>query len=75
MACADLVRERAEAFASEFGLGDEGVFEDYVEMICEVEPDVVSVCTHVTTHADIVERCAETGVVDAIHCEKPMAAT
>lgn len=75
VACADLVREHAEAFADEYGVPDEHVFEDYREMLRSVEPDVVSITTPVPTHADIVAGAAETEVPRAIHCEKPMAHT
>jgi predicted dehydrogenase len=75
VACADIVRENAEAFADEFGIDRDNVFEDYEEMLLEAEPDVVSVATPVPTHADIVVDVAETEVPDAVHCEKPMADT
>ena len=75
VACADLIRDHAEDFAAEFDIDDEHVYEDYGEMLASAEPDVVSVCTPVPTHADIVVDCAESGVPRAIHCEKPMATT
>ena len=75
VACADLVRENAEAFADEFGIDPDNVFEDYEEMLAETNPDVVSVATPVPTHARIVLDCIDSGVPDAIHCEKPMADT
>jgi len=59
----------------EYDIDDDGVFEDYEEMLATVEPDVVSICTPPATHADLVVGTAESGVVDAIHCEKPMALT
>jgi predicted dehydrogenase len=40
-----------------------------------VEPDIVSVCVPPAVHADIVVGCVRSGVVDAVHCEKPMADT
>ena len=73
IACADVVRANAERFAAEFGV--EGVYEDYEVMLREVRPDVVSVCVPPSIHAEIVVGCAESGVVEAIHCEKPMADT
>ncbi|WP_276256286.1 Gfo/Idh/MocA family protein [Halomontanus rarus] len=73
--CADIVRENAEAFADEFDIADENVYEDYQEMLHAVEPDVVSICTPVPTHAQLVIGAAETEVPRAIHCEKPMADT
>ena len=72
-ACADIVPENASRFASEFDL--DAVFEDYEAMLRAVEPDIVSVCVPPDVHAPIVIGCAESGVVDAIHCEKPMADT
>ncbi|MFC6993500.1 Gfo/Idh/MocA family protein [Haladaptatus sp. GCM10025707] len=71
VACADLVRDHAEAFAEEFGF--DAVYEDYGEMLRKVQPDIVSVCTPVPTHAPIVTDVAASGHVRAIHCEKPMA--
>ncbi|MFC4987881.1 Gfo/Idh/MocA family protein [Saliphagus infecundisoli] len=75
VACADIVRENAEAFADEFEIDDGRVFEEFEEMLFETEPDIVSVCTPVPTHADLVVGAAETEVPGAIHCEKPMADT
>jgi len=75
VACADIVRENAEAFAAEFDLDDEHVFEDYETMLDTVEPDIVSVCVPPAVHADITVDCIRSESVDAIHCEKPMADT
>jgi predicted dehydrogenase len=75
VACADIVRENALAFADTFDIPEGRVYEDYATMLTEVDIDIVSVCTPPSTHADIVVGCAESGAVDAIHCEKPMATT
>src|SRR5699024_3460897 len=75
VACADLIRDHGEAFAEWFDIPDDHVFEEYTEMLDAVNPDIVSVCTPVPTHADIVVDVAEHGAVSAIHCEKPMADT
>lgn len=75
VAVADVVAEHATAFAAEFDIGDEHIYEEYNEMLRTVEPDFVSVCTPVPTHAPIVIECIESGTVGAIHCEKPMADT
>ncbi|MCT9098040.1 Gfo/Idh/MocA family protein [Haloarchaeobius sp. HME9146] len=75
VACADLVTERGQEFAGEFDLPDAAVYEDYGAMVAEHEPDFVSVCTPIPTHAAIVTDLAESGHVGAIHCEKPMANT
>jgi len=74
VACADLVPENAEAFAEHFDINAAHVYEDYGEMVRETEPDIVSVCTPVPTHASIVLDLVEAGV-EAVHCEKPMALT
>jgi len=73
VACADVVRDHAESFAAEFEIDTSRAYEDYRELLSSVEPDVVSVCTPPNSHAPIVVDCARQGVVDAIHCEKPMA--
>lgn len=73
-ACADLVRENAEAFAANYDLGADAVYTDHTELLAEIDPDFVSVCVPPTAHADIVIDCAEHGV-GGVHCEKPMALT
>ena len=72
VACADLVHEHAQAFADEFDIDHNHIYEDYAQMLTHAEPDVVSVCTPVPTHADIVVDCARDGDLQAVHCEKPM---
>ncbi|MFC6905721.1 Gfo/Idh/MocA family oxidoreductase [Halalkalicoccus tibetensis] len=74
VACVDIERANAEAFAEHYDIDDRRVYEDHESMLAGAEPDLVSVCTPVTTHADIVADCAAAGV-EAIHCEKPMAHT
>jgi len=75
VACADIVRENAEAFAAEFDLDDDNVFEEYGAMLDAVEPDIVSICVPPAVHAEIAVDCVRHGAVEAIHCEKPMADT
>ncbi len=72
VACADIERGYAERFADEFGVPAEGVFGDHESLLGGVDPDIVSVCTPIPTHAPIVTDCATAGVT-AVHCEKPMA--
>jgi predicted dehydrogenase len=71
-ACADLVRERAEKFAS-FS-GTKAVYTDYREMLHKEKLDLVSICTWSDVHTEMVVSAAEAGV-KGIHCEKPMSAT
>lgn len=75
VACADIERENAQAFAETFGIDQTHIFEDYEEMLVETAPAIVSVCTPPGVHAEIVEECATHSLIEAIHCEKPMAAT
>lgn len=73
VACADIILENAERFAKEFDVPY--VYENYETLLKEIEPDIVSVCVPPAVHAEIVKGCANSGVVNAIHCEKPMATT
>jgi predicted dehydrogenase len=75
VACVDIVRENAEAFAEAYGLGAGAVFEDTEAMLRDAEPDIVSVCVPPAVHAEVVVTCAESDIPGAIHCEKPMAQT
>ena len=75
VACTDLVRAHAEAFADAHCIPYAAIFEDYREMLEAAAPDVVSVCTPPSTRAEIVIGAAESGVPEAIHCETPMAMT
>lgn len=70
IAFCDLVRERAEKAAKEYGAENSSVFTDYRELLKE-DLDAVYVCTPNRSHSSIT--------VDALHagknvmCEKPMA--
>ncbi|MFP8952454.1 Gfo/Idh/MocA family protein [Natrialbaceae archaeon A-arb3/5] len=75
VACADVVPEHGAAFAEEFDVSDDLIFEDYRELLAAVEPDIVSVTVPPAIHEEIVVGCARSGVVDAVHCEKPIAHT
>ena len=72
VACADIVRDNAEAFAQAHGIAESGIYTDYHTMLTEARPDIVSICTWPSLHAPMVIDCAHAGV-KAIHCEKPMA--
>lgn len=72
VACADVVREHADAFAAEFGVPR--VYTDYRQMLERERLDIVSICTWPHLHARITLDCIAAGV-PAIHCEKPMALT
>jgi predicted dehydrogenase len=74
VACADIVRDNAAAFAHTMGIPESGIFTDYHAMLATARPDMVSICTWPHLHAPMVIDCARAGV-RAIHCEKPMADT
>ncbi len=74
LACADIVRENAEAFAQTHGIREEHVYEDFRSMVEGARPDIISICTPPRTHAELTIGCARMEGVKAIHCEKPMAA-
>jgi len=75
VACADVVPENGAAFAREFGLPEDAVYEDYETLLEEVQPDVVTVAVPPGIHEEIVVGAAESGVPQAIHSEKPIADT
>jgi len=72
-ACADIIPENAKQFAQRWGIPEDNVYTDSQKMLDAIEPDIVSVCVPPHVHAPVVLDCAENGVMDAIHCEKPMA--
>ncbi|HIE18502.1 TPA: Gfo/Idh/MocA family oxidoreductase, partial [Candidatus Bathyarchaeota archaeon] len=72
VACADIVKENAEAFAEVYDVPS--IYLDYKEMLSEENLDMVSICTWPRLHSQMVIACAKSGV-RAIHCEKPMADT
>ena len=71
VAFCDIVPERAEQAAKEFGTPAAKVYTDYKELLADPEIEVVHVCTPNRSHSFIT--------VDALHagkhvmCEKPMA--
>ena len=71
VAFCDLIPERAEKAAKEYGTPDAKVYTDYHELLKDESIDVVHVCTPNRSHAEIT--------IDALHagkhvmCEKPMA--
>ena len=72
VACADIVRDNAKAFAQTFDIPE--IYLDYSEMLSNEKLDVVSVCTWPHLHSQMTVDCAEAGV-RAVHCEKPMSDT
>ena len=73
LACADPFEAGRSTFQEEFGVPR--AYQDYREMLEKEEPDIVSVCTWIGLHREMVEAAVQHASVRAIHCEKPMAPT
>jgi predicted dehydrogenase len=69
----DIVRERAEKAAREYGVPGARVYTDYREMLAKEGPEMeaVHVCTPNRSHAPITVAALESG--RHVLCEKPMA--
>ena len=74
VACADIVRENAEAFAAHCGIPGAAVYTDAREMLARERLDIVSITLGPHLHAEYTIAAAEAGV-RAVFCEKPMADT
>ena len=75
VAFCDIIRERAEKAAKEYGTADAKVYEDYKAMLADesLKIDLVHVCTPNVSHCPITVAAFEAG--KHVMCEKPMAAT
>ncbi len=70
VAGADIDADKRAAFSARWGV--DAVYDDYVEMIRQEEPDMVAICTRGHLHAEMATRTAEEGV-RSIYCEKAIA--
>lgn len=68
-AICDINRESAERMAEKYAIP--AVYTDYRQMLAEIRPDVVSVCTTNQLHAAMTVDCLEAGA--NVHLEKPVA--
>ncbi len=73
VAFCDIIREKAEKAAAEYGTPDAKVYTDYKELLNDKTIDVVHVCTPNRSHADISIDALNAG--KHVMCEKPMAKT
>ncbi len=71
VAFCDIIVERAEKAAKQFGTPDAKVYEDYKELLKDESIDVVHVCTPNRSHSFITVDALEAG--KHVMCEKPMA--
>ena len=73
VAFCDIIPERAEKAAKEFGAEGARVYTDYKEMIDKEKPEIVHVCTPNREHAPVTIYALEHDC--HVMCEKPMAKT
>ena len=71
VAFCDIVLERAEKAAKDFGTADAKVYEDYKELLKDETIDIVHVCTPNRSHSFITVDALDAG--KHVMCEKPMA--
>lgn len=69
---ADISQEALDRACQDYSLEKDKAYLDYVKLLDEVRPDLLSVATAEDMHAAIVVAAAERGV-KGIVCEKPMA--
>ncbi len=73
VAFCDIIVERAEQAAKEYGVPGARVYEDYHDLMADPEVEVVHVLTPNVAHCPITVAAFEAG--KHVYCEKPMAHT
>ncbi len=73
VAFCDIIVEKAEKAAAEYGVPNAMVYADYKELLKDSNIDIVHVCTPNVAHSPITVAAFEAG--KNVMCEKPMAAT
>ncbi len=73
VAFCDLIEERAQKAAKDYGTADAKVYTDYKELLKDTTIDVVHVCTPNRSHSFITVDVLHSG--KHVMCEKPMAKT
>lgn len=73
VAFCDIIIEKAEVSAKQFGSPDAKVYLDYKELVGRTDIDVVHVCTPNSSHSEITIAALQSG--KHVMCEKPMAKT
>lgn len=71
VAFCDIIIERAQASAKNYGGTDALVCEDYRDVLARTDIDVIQVCTPNVSHSEISVAALESG--KHVMCEKPMA--
>ncbi|WP_274649772.1 Gfo/Idh/MocA family protein [Paenibacillus humicola] len=73
VAFCDIVEERAQKAAAQYGASEARVYTDYKELLADKTIDIVHVCTPNDSHAEISIAALEAD--KHVMCEKPMAKT
>lgn len=73
VAFCDIIKDRADTSARQFGVADAKVYLDYRDLVARHDIDVVHVCTPNSSHAEISIAALQSG--KHVMCEKPMAKT
>jgi len=71
VAVCDIIKERAEKAAAEFGTPDCKVYKDYRDLLANPEVEIVHVCTPNVSHSEITVAAFE--AKKHVYCEKPMS--
>ncbi len=71
-AVADIVEENRNKLGDAFGIGSSGRFADYRQLLKEVQPEIVSICTWPPLHEEMALAAVEAGA-KALVVEKPLA--
>ena len=73
VAFCDIITERAEKAAKEYGVSDAKAYTDYKKLLSDPSIDVVHICVPNMSHCHITVDALDAG--KHVLCEKPMAAT
>lgn len=71
VATCDIIKERAQKAAEEYGATGCKVYEDYHDLLANPNVEVVHVCTPNVSHSEITIAAFEAG--KHVYCEKPMS--
>lgn len=71
VAFCDIIEERAESAAKEFGAKGAKVYKDYHDLLADKNVEVVHICTPNVVHSEIAVAAFE--VKKHVYCEKPMS--
>ena len=71
VALADVVKDTLKQRSEEYGIPSDALFTDYQEMLKQVQPDAVSICTPNGLHAENAIAASQAGA--HVLVEKPMA--